>query len=43
MMLVATSNLTGVDPQTDIEQRTALNALFKEVILPALTDVELRQ
>jgi hypothetical protein len=41
LILVTTANLTGVTPEIDIRQRTALNHLFLEVIFPALTDVEL--
>jgi CubicO group peptidase (beta-lactamase class C family) len=44
MLIVTTSNLVGVDPETDIAQRTALNErLLLDVIFPALTDVELVQ
>lgn len=43
LMLVTTANLTGVTPEADIQQRTALNELFLEVIFPALADVELQR
>jgi CubicO group peptidase (beta-lactamase class C family) len=43
-MIIATfSNLEGVTPPVEIEQRTALNELFLETIFPALTDVELKE
>ena len=41
LILVTTSHLAGVDPETEVSQRTALHNLFLEVIFPALTDVEL--
>jgi CubicO group peptidase (beta-lactamase class C family) len=43
LMLVTTANLAGVTPEVDIQQRTALNELFLEVIFPALADVELER
>lgn len=43
MIIATTSNLVGVTPEIDIEQRTALHDFILEVIFPALTDVELRQ
>jgi hypothetical protein len=43
LILVTTSQLAGVDPQQDVKQRTALNELILEVILPALADVKLQR
>lgn len=43
-MIIATlSNLEGVTPPVEIEQRAALTELFLEVIFPALTDVKLKE
>jgi CubicO group peptidase (beta-lactamase class C family) len=44
LIVATTSNLAGVDIDTEIAQRTALNEiLFLEVIFPALTNVDLTQ
>ena len=43
LILVTTSQLPGLDTARDIEQRTALGALFLDVILPAITDVKRQQ
>ncbi len=41
LIIVTTANLAGATPDTDVQQRTALNELILEVIFPALADVEL--
>jgi CubicO group peptidase (beta-lactamase class C family) len=42
LILATTANLGGVDPESDIAQRTAIDELFVEVIFPALADVKLQ-